>query len=421
MRFRLSIVLAAFTIHCLTPITPFTIHGLTPAAADDWPQWRGPERTGIVPAVDSPSAWPETLKKMWSVPVGEGYSSPVVAAGRVFVHGRRESQETVSAIDLGSGKVIWEQKYTAPANKNPYAKSMALGPYSTPLAADGRLYTLGTTAILSAWNATTGALVWRKDFSATIDTSKLFCGTATSPLRTKNSVIVHVGDDRRGVIAAFDPATGKEQWTREVAGAGYASPLELTIGGVRQIVSMTTRSVVGIDHSNGALLWEFPFQDEWNENIVTPVAIDNGLVVSGVRQGTRALEIARAGTGWTARQKWHTPDVAMYMSSPILAGGTLYGHSSKRKGQFVAVNPADGQIKWSTEGRSGASASVLAAGKHLLFLTSESEMFVAQLDAAAYKELRRYTVATSPTYAHPVLLRDRLIVRDATHVTVWGL
>jgi outer membrane protein assembly factor BamB len=408
--------------HLLVVVAALAVGSVMPrAAADDWPQWRGPARTGILPAADSPMAWPEALKKGWSVPVGEGYSSPVVAAGRVFVHGRRATEETVSAIDLASGKVMWEQKYAAPANKNPYAKSMALGPYSTPLAADGRLYTLGTTAVLSAWNASTGALVWRKDFSSTIDTSKLFCGTATSPLRTKESVIVHVGDDRRGAIAAFDPATGKEQWTREVAGAGYASPVELTIGGVRQIVSMTTRSVVGIESSSGALLWEFPFQDEWNETIVTPIVTDSGIVVSGVRQGTRALDVTRAGNTWTVKQKWHTPDVTMYMSSPVLAGGTVYAHSTKRKGQFVAFNPADGQIRWTTEGRAGTTASVIAAGNYLLFLASESEMSVAQLDATAYKEVRRYTVGTSATYAHPVVLRDRLIVRDATHVTVWGL
>jgi outer membrane protein assembly factor BamB len=109
------------------------------------------------------------------------------------------------------------------------------------------------------------------------------------------------------------------------------------------------------------------------------------------------------------------------MSSPVLVGGIVYAHSSKRKGQFVAFNPMDGQIRWSTEGRAGTSASVIVAGNYLVYVTSESEMFVARLDAGAYHEVRRYTVAASATYAHPVLLRDRLVVRDATHVTVWGL
>ena len=390
-------------------------------AGDDWPQWRGPARTGVLAAAEAPAAWPQSLKKGWSVAVGEGYSSPVVSSGRVFVHGRRGTEEVVTAIDLASGKVAWEQKYPAPAAKNPYAKDMALGPYSTPFVDVERVYTLGTTAILSAWNVNTGALVWRKDFSSTIDSSKLFCGTATSPLQTRDGIVVHVGDDRRGIITAFDPRSGKERWTRELSGAGYASPMEVTIGGVRQIVSMTTKSVVGVQADTGALLWEFPFQDEWNENIVTPVATATGVIVSGVRQGTRALDIVRNGTNWTIKQVWHTPDVTMYMSSPVLAAGTVYGHSSKRKGQFVAIDSTDGKVRWSTEGRAGASASVIAAGKHLLFLTTESEMVVADLDAGAYREVRRYNVASSPTYAHPVLLRDRFIVRDATHVTVWSL
>ncbi len=411
MRTSWLFVVAALTLSQVTPRT----------AADEWPQWRGPARTGILPNANAPAAWPETLKKVWSVPVGEGYSSPVVAAGRVFVHGRRGADEVVSALDLASGKAAWEQTYPAPASKNPYAKSMALGPYATPLAADGRLYTLGTTAILSAWNATTGALAWRKDFSATIDTSKLFCGTATSPLRTRDSLVVHVGDDRRAIIAAVDPATGKERWSREVAGAGYASPIEITVAGVRQIVSLTTRSIVGVNSSNGVLLWEFPFEDAWNENIVTPIATATGIIVSGVRQGTRALELTQSAQTWSARQTWHTPDIAMYMSSPVLAGGTVYAHSSKRKGQFVAFNPTDGQIRWSTEGRAGTSASVMVAGNYLVYVTSESDMFVAELDATAYKEVRRYNVAANAIYAHPVLLRDRLVVRDTTHVTLWRL
>jgi outer membrane protein assembly factor BamB len=109
----------------------------------------------------------------------------------------------------------------------------------------------------------------------------------------------------------------------------------------------------------------------------------------------------------------------MYMSSPVLAQGTIFGHSSKRKGQFVAVDPETGKIRWATEGRNATSASVVAAGMHLVFVTTESQMIVTPLDPAKYEEVRRYTVASSATYAHPIVLRDRVIIRDATHVTVW--
>ncbi len=388
---------------------------------DNWPQWRGPARTGLLTPDQAPALWPPELKKGWSVEIGEGYSSPVSGDGRVFVHARRDPEEVVSAIDLATGTVAWTQKYTAPMQKNPYAKEMAKGPYSTPLLADGRLYTLGTTAVASAWNAATGALVWRRDFSSHIDTSKLFCGTAMSPLQTKSGIIVQVGDDRGGSLSALDPATGKDRWTTAVRGPGYASPIEVTLDGVAQIVTMTTRSVIGVDSASGRVLWEFPFDDEWNENIVTPVATASGVIVSGVRQGTRRLTVLKSGSTWSATEAWHTPDVAMYMSSPVLSRGTLFGHSSKRKGQFVAMNADTGKILWTTEGRNATSASVVAAGAHLVFLTTESQMIVTPIDPVAFHEVRRYTVAPSPVYAQPIVLRDRVIVRDASNLTQWTL
>jgi outer membrane protein assembly factor BamB len=375
----------------------------------------------VLTDAESPTLWPAELTKGWSVEIGEGYSSPIAGDGRVFVHSRRDPDEVVSAIDLATGKIAWTQKYPAPTDKNPYAKQMAKGPYSTPLLAGGRVFTLGTTAILSAWNASTGALVWRKDFSARVDTSKLFCGTAMSPLLTKIGLIVHVGDDRGGSIMAIDPATGKETWTTAVHGPGYASPVEITLAGTSQVVTLTTRSVIGVETASGKLLWEFAFDDEWNENIVTPIATESGVIVSGVRQGTRRLVVAKSGNAWTAKEAWHTPDVTMYMSSPVLVRGTLFGHSSKRKGQFIAMDAETGKLRWATEGRNATNAVVVAAGMHLVFLTTDSQLIVTPANPGHYEEVRRYTVAPSTTYAHPVVLRDRVIVRDASHVTVWNL
>ena len=408
-------------LYCALALTFVASSAATRAVGDSWPQWRGPARTGVLSDAEAPTAWPVNLAKGWSVEVGEGYSSPVAGNGRVFVHSRRDPDEVVSAIDLASGKVAWTQQYPAPMQKNPYAKQMAKGPYSTPLLSGDRLFTLGTTAMLTAWNAATGTQQWRKDFSSRVDTSKLFCGTAMSPLDTRNGIIVHVGDDRAGSIMALDPATGKERWTTAVSGPGYASPIEVTLAGTPQIVTMTTKSVIGVESATGKLLWEFPYSDEWNENIVTPIATSTGVIVSGVRQGTRRLIVTRSGNQWAVKEAWHTPDIAMYMSSPVLVQDTLFGHSSKRKGQFVAIDSDTGKLRWSTEGRNASSAAIVAAGKHLVYLTTESQLIVAASSPTGYEEARRYTVAASTTYAHPIVLKDRVVVRDASHVTVWNL
>src|SRR5689334_21718713 len=150
-------------------------------APQDWNQWRGPSRNGVIPAASTP-AWPAAWTRTWRVDVGEGYSSPVSSAGRVFVHSRRDPDELVTAIDLASGHVAWQQKYATPFNKNQYALAMSKGPHATPLVMGDRLFTLGAMGILSAWNARTGELAWRKDYSASVDTSNLFAGTAASPL-----------------------------------------------------------------------------------------------------------------------------------------------------------------------------------------------------------------------------------------------
>jgi outer membrane protein assembly factor BamB len=236
MSFRSVFFRSVFFSVFLSVLLCGVLSSTTLAVGQEWNQWRGPARDGSVTAASTPNAWPTAWRRLWRTDVGEGYSSPVVAGGRVFVHGRRDPEELVSAIDIASGKVQWQQKYATPFNKNQYAVQMAKGPHATPLVVGNRVITLGAMGVLSAWNTQTGALLWRKDFSADVDTSKLFTGTAASPLAEGGSVIVQVGSDvHGGRVIALDPQTGAERRTWRRNGAGYASPGAFPIGGVRQI------------------------------------------------------------------------------------------------------------------------------------------------------------------------------------------
>lgn len=384
-------------------------------SAQEWTGWRGPSRDGSVAAAMVPKPWPKSLTRSWQVDVGEGYSSPVVSRGRAFVHSRRDPDEVVTAVDLATGNVVWQQQYRAAFQKNQYATQMAKGPNSTPLVAGTRLYTLGVTGVLSAWNTADGALVWREDYSASVDTSKLFCGTAMSPMLDGGSLIVQVGSDiHGGRVMALDPATGQQRWAWKGLGPGYASPLSLTAGGVRQLVTLTNGSIVGIDAATGASLWSVPFPDDWHENIASPVWTGSQVVVSGTRQGTHAYALSNTNGAWSARLAWKNPDVPMYTSSPVYADGRIYGLSAKRRGQFVILDAATGAVTSATEGRDGNHASILITPEHVVFLTDTGALIIAPRGSDKFVEERRYEIGNSSTWTVPVLLPNGVLVREAT-------
>jgi len=404
-----SLLLTAFSGFLLTIATSSV------ASAQDWAQWRGPKRDGSVTGAASPKIWPESFQKLWRVEVGEGYSSPVVSGGRAYIHGRRDPEEVVLAIHLANGKILWEKRYQATFKKNQYAVEMAKGPNATPLILGNRLFTLGVTGIVNAWDTANGEQIWSKDFSKTIDTSKMFCGTAASPLAVNGKVIIQVGSDiHGGEIMALDPATGNTAWEWHGLGPGYASPIVVPIDGKEQIVTMTEGSIIGVDPQSGKELWSVLFPDEWHENIATPLWTGSELIVSGTRQGTHAYTIANAGGKWQVKEVWKNPDVAMYMSSPVFGDDLIYAHSSKRKGQFVAIDAKSGALRWATEGREGEHASLLLTPQNVVFLTNGADLIVAKRGGTSFVVEKRYEVADGPTFAMPVLLGSDVLVRDAT-------
>jgi outer membrane protein assembly factor BamB len=406
------------TMHKARLITGFIFVSLlatTTVSAQEWTQWRGPARDGSVSAKNAPAVWPEKLQRSWRVEIGEGYSSPVVADGRIFVHGRRDPEEIVSSISLADGKILWQQKYQATFQKNQYAVEMAKGPHATPLVVGNRLFTLGVTGILNAWDTATGKQLWTRDFSKSIDTSKLFCGTAASPLLVNGRLVVQVGSDvHGGQILGINPATGATEWEWQGLGPGYASPVVIDTGGQQQIVAMTQGSIVGLDGKDGKELWSVPFTDEWHENISTPLWTGANLIVSGTRQGTHAYTLAQNTGKWQATETWKNPDIAMYMSSPVFGDGLIYGHSSKKKGQFFAIDAKTGAVRWATEGREGEHASLLLTPQHVVFLTNGADLIVAKRGTPTFAVERRYEVAEASTFATPVLLGSNILVRDAT-------
>src|ERR1044071_8132425 len=182
----------------------FTSVGHGQNAGSDWPQWRGPSRDGTLTGFAEPRAWPDQLTQKWKVEVGTGYATPIVVGNRVYTFSRQGDKEVMRALDADTGKILWETNYDAPFTMNPATARHGPGPKSTPTYADGRLFTLGMSGIITAFDAATGKIVWQKPGGPT----EPMYHTAQSALVDRGVVIMHVGGDKEGALTAFDPATG---------------------------------------------------------------------------------------------------------------------------------------------------------------------------------------------------------------------
>jgi outer membrane protein assembly factor BamB len=382
----------------------------------EWSQWRGPRRDGTV-ATPMPANWPAALTKRWEIAVGAGHSSPVVAGDRVILHARQGEKEITRAIALSTGKEIWRDEYAAPYAVNSAARAHGAGPKSTPAVGGGRVFTFGIGGILSALDLKTGKLIWRTPPPAVLPEF----GTAMSPIVDGPLVIAHVGGVIKGALTAFDAATGKTRWQWTGDGPAYASPVIATIGGTRHVITQTQKSIVSVDAASGALLWQAPFTTPYEQNSITPVVSRDLVIYSGLDHGVTAVRIARKGDQWVASPTWRNEQVSMYMSTPVISGTTLYGLSHRRSGQFFALDLATGKTLWTTAGRDGENASLIAAGSVLLLSTTNGELIVARPNAAKFEEVRRYTVATSPVWAHPALAPSALLIKDVEKLICWAL
>ncbi len=244
-------------------------------APDDWTQWQGPNRDGAVGAFAEPQPWPDRMTQRWKVDVG---LTPIVVGDTVYMFSREGENEVMRALDAVSGEVIWEQAYPASFTMHSASERHGPGPKSTPLFADGRLYSIGMTGVVTAFNAATGVQLWQQPGSEPLP---LYATHAFSPLLAGGRVVFHVGGTTQGALTAFDANTGEVKWSWSGDGPGYGSPVVIDVGGTRQIVTITKGKLIGVEAATGTLLWEREFVSGNDTNTITPTLYGETLIVSG--------------------------------------------------------------------------------------------------------------------------------------------
>jgi len=389
--------------------------------AADWTGWRGPLRDGIVTDVPAPATWPEKLTPLRSIEVGEGHSAPVVAGENVYVFSRQGDEEVAACYDLANGRQIWLQKYPAPYEMHPAARKHGKGPRATPALHDGKLVTFGVSGILTCWNAATGERNWQHEFTGLFPKTSPLYGASCSPLIVDDLVIVHVGGHNQGALRAFRLATGEMKWDWAGDGPGYTSAIVTTLGGVRQIVTQSQKLCLALDPASGALLWSLPFTTPFDQNSVTPVVAGDLVIFSGTQKATFAVRVQSREGKLQPEEVWQTKETAMYMSSPVLVEGRLYGLTNRQSGAYFCQEAATGKVLWTSPGRQGENAMLLAAGNSLVSLNTAGELLVFEASPAGFSVTRRYALGADWTWAAPVLVGQRLLIKDRTKLTAYSI
>ena len=387
----------------------------------EWPQWRGPARDSSAPQLQLPATWPAQLREVWAAEVGPSDSGPVVAGGKVYTFTRSGEKEVVTALDLETGAVVWQDAGEAPFKPMVMVGIHGAGPYSTPLVADGRIYTLGITQILTARDAATGKPVWQRGFGSEFKITQPFYGNSLSPLLVDGKLVIEVGGGGNGAVLAVDPATGEDVWRLPGDGPAYGSPIAVDIDGTKQIVTLTQKRLIGVEAATGKLLWETPFQVDVDNTALTPLFHDGLLFLGASRRPMRAFRVTRGAAGFAATEVWANPAVELVYSTPVVAGGSLVAYSAQRKGQLVVLDPATGAVTWSAEGRQGDHSYLVANGSTVLSFLVGGEVEVVKVADGKADVVAKYDVASSELWSHPVVLERHLLTKDRSHVRLWAI
>jgi outer membrane protein assembly factor BamB len=385
------------------------------AAADDWPQWLGPRRDGS--SAEKVAPWKEAPKVLWSQPAGEGNSSPVVAGGRVFLHTKvkDKDEEEVVAYDAATGKEAWRTAY-------PRGKSIFLfgnGPRATPTVADGRVYTLGISGLLTCFDADGGKQVWQVDTLKKFAAPSLLFGASASPLLDGNLVLVTVGG--KGACAvAFDRDKGDVLWKALDDPASYAAPIAFGEGKQRQAVFLTGKGVASLSPADGSLFWRYDFEDPFHESASTPVHLGDLLLAGSIGSGSVGLRLEAKDDKPAAAEAWKNPALTCYFSTPVAVGKEHVYLVTGTPPPALAVTATlrcveakSGKELWQKAKVGKYHASLTRTGDDkLLMLDDGGNLILLDPDPKEYHELARSKVC-GETWAHPALSGGRLYVRDA--------
>jgi outer membrane protein assembly factor BamB len=421
------IVLLTATAALLSEVPRIALH----AAGSEWLQWGGPNRNFVSDAQGLASTWPSGgPKRLWSRALGEGHSSILVEGNRLYTmyrpsggapsYVRRSQEEVVAALDAATGKTIWEYRYPAPTDGVDF--SQGAGPHSTPLIVGNRLFATSTRRELFALDKTTGRLVWSHDFIKEYGAPAPDRGYTCSPLGYNGTVIVTVGGTNQAV-AAFNQLSGALVWKSGSTDVSPASPVLIDVDGQQQLIIFAGDRVVGMNPSNGQMLWGHPHRTDYGLNISTPVwsSTDHLLFISSAYgTGSRALELRQSAGKTTVSEKWFSGRMRVHIGTVIRVGDYVYGSSGDFGPAFItAVDVKTGKVIW--QDRSFSRAQLIYADGKMIILDEDGNLGLATMSPEGMKVLARASVLQNVSWTPPTVAGRTLYVRDRRTIAAFDL
>jgi outer membrane protein assembly factor BamB len=432
--------------------------GVAPAFADDWPQWLGPNRDGVWRETGIVERLPKQPAVRWRAPLGEGYSGPTVAQGKVYVLDRLPKKDSKGSIvrtqdkglagvertvclDGSSGKVVWEH-----AVDRPYRMSYPEGPRAAPLVAQGRVYSLGAMGNLFCLDATTGKPIWERDFVRDYKAPIPVWGWSSHPLLDGDKVITLVGGPGSAVVA-FHKDTGKELWrslsSEEV---GYAPPAIYTLGGRRQLVVYLSDVLTGLDPETGKPIWRTPYPTWGNPSRPsTPIGMPrqdgDRIFVTSFYEGSLMVGVERDAAA--PKVIWQGSNINRTLipnglhgliTTPVLMDGHVYGVCAY--GELRCLTADAGKRVWETYAATGGKKALfgtafLVRHEDRFFIFNDAgDLIQARLSPKGYEELGRFHLL-QPTqsargnrkvvWSHPAFANKCIFARNQEEIVCASL
>jgi outer membrane protein assembly factor BamB len=408
-------------------ILTFLVFAVLELNAQDWPDWRGPNRdgiwneTGIIEKFDS-----NKIDIKWKVPIGPGYSGPTVSKGKVYVTDRQTNPEAerVVCFDEQTGAKIWEYKYNCIYEGVGYPT----GPRASVIINEGKAYSLGTMGNLFCFDAISGKILWAKDLNKEYEIRMPIWGISAAPLVVNEKIILQIGGSNNACVIVLNKNSGKEIWRNLNDGVSYSAPVLIEQAGKKEVVVWTEDNLSGLDLETGKLYWEIPWKIKMAMAIVTPVVYKNYIFTSSFYSGSILVKLNPEKL--TAEKVWQrqganeqkTDALHCVMSTPIILDDYIYGVDSY--GQLRCLELSTGNRVWENQTAvkkdRWANIHLVQNGKQTWMFNEHGELIISELSPKGFKEISRAKLIEPTreqlprgvTWSHPAFANKFVFARN---------